>query len=139
MRSSGSEYLDMEIQTTSLEVPLASLIELAVESWRLRRWLSDSAVDKLKAPVRHVARRLEEFLKERAIEALDIMGQPYEPGLAVDVVDVIPDANLPEGPGVIDETVAPIVLWRGAVVKHGQVVTRRGCRTSPSRSSKEVE
>src|SRR5438477_12639906 len=101
-----------------LEVPLASLIELAVESWRLRRWLSDSAADKSKTPVRYVARRLDEFLKEHKIEALDIVGQPYEPGLAVDVVDVIPDANMPEGPGVIDETVAPIVLWRVAVVKH---------------------
>ncbi|MBI3756433.1 MAG: hypothetical protein HY267_00500 [Deltaproteobacteria bacterium] len=112
-------------QAPSLEVPLASLIELAVESWRLRCWLSDSTVDQSKVPVRYVARRLDQFLKEREIEALDLVGQPYEPGLAVDVVDVISDTNLPEGPGVIAETVAPIVLWRGAVVKHGQIVTRR--------------
>ena len=135
MRSSDNKHVNMEQQTPSLEVPLASLIELAVEFWRLRCWLSDSVADKSKAPVRYVARRLDEFLKEREIEALDIVGQPYEPGLAVDIVDMIPDANMPEGPGVIDETVAPIVLWRGAVVKHGQVVTRR--RTADVTSEKQ--
>lgn len=107
------------------DVSIGSLIDLAIDWWRLNRWLSDSEADASMAVVRHVARRLGEFLKGHEIEIMDVTGRPYEAGLAVEVVDMLNDECAPEGMGVIDETVTPIVLWRGTVVKHGQIVTRR--------------
>lgn len=107
----------------TIAVTLSSLAELAVEWWRLDRW-ANGAHDS--APhARHVARRLGKFLSEHGLEVLDITGRAYEPGLAVEVVDAFDDARLPTGSQLIDETVAPIVLLRGTVVRHGQVVIRR--------------
>ena len=106
----------------TLEVPLASLAELAVECWRLERWAGGSEESSPQA--RHAARRLGRFLSEQGFEVLDVTGRPYEPGLAVEVLDAYADATLPSGAKVIDETVSPIVLWRGSVVRHGQVVIK---------------
>lgn len=107
----------------TLNVSLSALAELAVEWWRLERWAGGSEESSPQA--RHAARRLGRFLSEYGLEVLDVTGRLYEPGLAVEVIDAFADAGLPRGTQVVDETVAPVVLYRGAVVRHGQVVIRR--------------
>lgn len=106
----------------TLPVSLSSLAELAVEWWRLGR-RADS--EETSPQARHVARRLGKFLSDLGLEVLDVTGRAYEPGLAVEVLDAFEDERLPAGSEVIDETVAPVVLFRGAVVRHGQVIVRR--------------
>lgn len=101
---------------SELPVTLGSLADLAVEWWRLERW----AVDDSKIVGRHVARRVARFLEEHGIEVVDLTGKPYEAGLAAEVLERIPD----EGETRVEETVSPIVLWKGTVVKQGQVVTK---------------
>jgi len=108
-----------------MEVPLSSLIELAIEHWRLERWLAKLDQEDSIAHGRHVARQLNKFLSERELSVLDLAGQPYEPGLAVEVLDVIHEQEMPDDADVIDETVTPIVMWRGRVVQFGQVIIRR--------------
>ncbi|MDT5261103.1 MAG: hypothetical protein QOC61_107 [Acidobacteriota bacterium] len=107
----------------TIAVTPSSLAELAVEWWRLDRWVR-GAPD-TSPHVRHVARRLGKFLSDHGLEVVDITGRAYEPGLAVEVLDAFDDARLPAGSQLIDETIAPIVLLRGTVVRHGQVVIRR--------------
>jgi len=107
----------------TLNVSLSALAELAVEWWRLERWAGGS--DDSSPQARHAARRLGRFLSGHGLEVLDVTGRPYEPGLAVEVLDAFEDAGLPRGTQVVDETVAPVVLYRGAVVRHGQVIVRR--------------
>jgi hypothetical protein len=107
----------------TLPVTLSSLAELAVEWWRLGR--RAGGTEEASPQTRHVARRLGKFLGDLGLEVLDVTGHAYEPGLAVEVLDAFDDARLPQGSQVIDETVAPVVLFRGAVVRHGQVVVRR--------------
>ena len=101
---------------SALQVGLGSLADLAVEWWRLERW----AVDDEKIVGRHVARRVARFLEENGIEVVDLTGKPYEAGLAAEVLERIPDDGEPR----VEETVSPIVLWKGTVVKQGQVVTK---------------
>jgi hypothetical protein len=112
----------------TLEVPLAALVELAVEWWRLDRWANGPQAEAAPAQARHVARRLGRFLDERGLSVLDLTGRPHDPGLAAEVLDVLPDPGLAPGAGVIAETVSPVVLWRGTVARHGQVVIRRNSR-----------
>jgi len=109
----------------TLEVSLTALAELAVEWWRLERWASGAEASASHA--RHVARRMGRFLSERELSVLDLTGRRYEPGLAVEVLDVVRDAGAgaEQGTEVIDEMVSPIVLWRGTVVRHGQVIVRK--------------
>lgn len=111
---------------STLPIETSRLVNLAVESWRLNRWAFDEAFAKQRAVARHVARELRDFLLQAGIEISDLTNKPYDPGMAVEVVDSISDPNSPQGSVTIEETVAPIVLWRGAVVRHGQVVTRCG-------------
>ena len=110
----------------TIPVSLDALAELAVEWWRLDRWANGAQGEG--AHARHVARRLARFLSEHGLEVLDVAGRAYEPGLAVEVLDAFEDARLPSGAQVIDETVSPVILFRGAVVRHGQVVVRKNSR-----------
>lgn len=115
---------DMEGLPHELSVALSALVELAVDWWRFERWVAADEAREL-AHGRHLSRRLEKFLRERELSVLDVTGMKYEAGLAVEVVDVLTDENLAEETEVVDETIAPIVMWRGAVVKHGQVIIKR--------------
>jgi hypothetical protein len=111
---------------SQLDVPLASLIELAIEGWRLEAWLAAQPPEKVASKLRHVARRLQKFLSERELSALDLTGRRYEPGMSVEVIEALEDASVGDGERLIDEMVAPVILWRGRVVKFGQVVVRQG-------------
>lgn len=99
------------------------MADLAVECWRLERWLRESERPNPHAQL--AARRLRKFLEERELSTLDFAGRRYEPGLAVEVLDVVKGVGEEAGAETVDETVAPVVLWRGRVVRHGQVVLRR--------------
>jgi hypothetical protein len=107
-----------------LQLPVSSLVEIAVQWWRLDRWAAGP--DEARLVARHVARRLSQLLEHQGVEVLDLTGRPYDAGLAVEVVDSIRDPLAPVGHETVDETVSPIVLWRGTVVRQGQVVMRRG-------------
>lgn len=111
-------------KNSKLTVSVAALADVAVEWWRLDRW--SQAQDEGRLVARHVARRLGRFLDEQRVEVLDLTGKPYEAGLAVEVLESQADAAVPAGQEVVGETVSPIVLRKGAVVRHGQVVIRRG-------------
>ena len=111
-----------------LDVPLASLMELAIESWRLDNWLVAQPTEKAVSKVRHVARRLQKFLAEREMTVLDLTGRSYEPGMSVEVLEALEDEHLGRDELVIDEMVEPVVLWRGRVVKFGRIVVRQGGR-----------
>ena len=114
-----------------LDVPLASLIELAVEGWRLDGWLAALPPEKAASKLRHVARRLQKFLSERELSTLDLTGRRYEPGMSVEVLEAVEDKRLGEHERLIDEMVEPVILWRGRVVKYGRVVVRQGGRERP--------
>jgi hypothetical protein len=109
-----------------LDVPLDALVELATESWRLEQWLAGLPPEKVASKLRHVARRLQKFLTERELAALDLTGQKYEAGMAVEVLEVLADGNLHPQQRLIVEMVSPIILWRGRVVRHGQIVVGPG-------------
>lgn len=111
---------------SQLDVPLASLIELAIEGWRLDGWLAAQPPEKVASKLRHVARRLQKFLSERELSTLDLTGRRYEPGMSVEVIEALEDASVGDDERLIDEMVAPVILWRGRVVKFGQVVVRQG-------------
>ncbi|MDB5172633.1 MAG: hypothetical protein JWN51_1406 [Phycisphaerales bacterium] len=108
----------------SLSVPMKGLVGLGVEYWRLSQWLEQNP-SAGSAPARHALRRLDDFLRECELEVRGMDGRPFDPGLAVRVVDTIDDPAMPDGQAVIAETMAPMILWRGQVVKPADVVVKR--------------
>jgi hypothetical protein len=109
-----------------LSVPLASLVNLGVEHWRLSTTLSRVLESAGAGPLRHGLRKIDDFLKQCEIEVRNMTNQPFDAGLAVRVIDTVDDPQLGDGKSVIEETLSPMVLWRGQVVKPADVVTRRG-------------
>ena len=106
----------------NIEVPLAALVDLAVECWRLERLLKMQPNNESSTTLRYSVRRLRRFVQEAGLSTLDLETQRYDPGLAVDVIGVeTAEASFPPDT-VIVETVSPIVTWKGQVVRYGQVV-----------------
>lgn len=117
-----------ETPPDTVSVPLASVVAVAVEHWRLAMSLAGQAGGG-PAAARHAARKLGDFLRDCGVEAAGLDGTPYEAGLAARVIDTVDDPSAPEGQTVIEETLSPVVTWRGQVVREADVVTRRGTRT----------
>ena len=114
----------------TFSIPLADMIQLATEYWRLSTWLSRSAESQPSAaPARHALRKLEQFLTAHSIEARSLDGAPFDPGLAARVIDTIDDPSLPPGTARVEETLTPMVLWRGQVIRPAEIVTRNATRT----------
>jgi hypothetical protein len=105
------------------------LISLAVEYWRLARWLDHAQLPRgVVAQPRHALGKMEEILRNCEIEARSLDGHPFDPGLAVRVVDTLESGELPAGGVFIIETVSPQVLLRGNVIRSAEVVTIRGTK-----------
>ncbi|HEX4125512.1 MAG TPA: hypothetical protein VHY37_12350 [Tepidisphaeraceae bacterium] len=106
----------------------ADIVSLAVEHWRLTTCL-DTAAGNL-GVARHAARRIGDILTRLQIEARSLDGMPFEAGLAAKVVDTIDDPALPAGTNTVDETIAPLVIRAGQVIRPAEVVVRRGAGAS---------
>jgi hypothetical protein len=108
----------------TIDVPLSLLIDMAVEAWRLDRWLARHGQDQSAAGARFASRRMGECVSKLGLETADLTGQMYEPGLALELVGNLDDPTLPRGTVVIDEMTSPMCLWHGRLVRRGQAVTR---------------
>jgi hypothetical protein len=108
------------IETTQ-NVSVEQLITLAIEHWRLSTELADHN----SPAVRYALRKMEAFLKSCEIETRVLDGLPYDTGLAAAVVDKLDDVSPETEPVVIIQTVCPMVLHRGNVVRGAEVVIAR--------------
>lgn len=107
----------------NVSVSFSSLVHLAVEHWRLTRWLQVSGTGAGAGPARHAARKLEDFLRSHELDVQSLDGRIFDPGLAAKVIDSLEDPKVPAGQVIVSETLSPMVLWRGQVVRPAEVVT----------------
>jgi len=121
------------------EIKIESLAELAVDCWRFQRWIGSRGDDDSLTVPKHVVRRLTRFLEEAAVITIDLTGQPFDPGLATEVIDTVKDASLLHDVAVISETVSPIVMWENTAVKHAQVVVRHNPSVCAPNESEDVK
>ena len=78
-------------------------------------------------------RQMKKFLEENNIEIIDYVGQKFDSGYAIDVLGRKSGEALPEEELVIVETVRPIILENGEVIKYGQAFLGIGTsETAPS-------
>jgi len=113
----------------TLDVRISALADLAVELWRLQRWAFASGSEKDRSPARHTVRMLGSFFTELEFELRDLTGQPYDPGLAVEVIDVERESGSLSDSVTVGETLAPIVFWRGRMIRTGRIILRVGAAT----------
>lgn len=94
--------------------------ELAISYWRMEKWLNNTNVER-KMAANSALRSIKRYLEGNKIEVLDLVGQHFDSGLAVDVIN----NDVPEGTDdskiIISETIKPIIMQEGAVIQFGQV------------------
>lgn len=98
-----------------------SIADLAVSYWRLATWVDQVNVERKTAATSSL-RQMKKYLDENGIEFRDYYGQKYDPGFAIDVVGILSGHNLPEEQLVVAETLVPLILQNGEVLKYGQVM-----------------
>ena len=108
--------------------------EVAVAWWRIDKWLENTDVER-KMAVKSSLRTIKSFLHDNDIEVIDLTGQVYENGLAVEVlndIDSIPDEN-----AIIKEMISPIILQSGSVIEFGKVFLTEQKRDTEKLNNKE--
>lgn len=108
-----------------VSVSIEEICALSVEHWRLRKLVDELKDSKLGHGIRLSIGRSGEVLARLGIEIIDLAGRGHDPGMTPEVIEVRADNSLSPGQVVVDETVSPIVMWRGRVVASGQIVVRR--------------
>ena len=98
--------------------------DVALAFWRLEKWVDSINVARKNAATSSL-RLLERFLEENKIEVIDYLGQQYDVGMAIDVIGKDIEANAPEDKLIISETLTPLILTNGEVLKFGQVMLGR--------------
>lgn len=94
--------------------------ELAIAYWRMEKWLNNTNVER-KMAANSALRTIKRYLEVNKIELLDLVGQHYDCGLAVDVVcNYVPEGT-DDSQIIIAETIKPIIMQEGAVIQFGQV------------------
>jgi hypothetical protein len=95
---------------------------LAAETWRLGRRLgrieTGAPDDERLRPLRDSFSRLDDIFAEYRVQIVEHEGQPYNPGLQVEVLH----AREGDGSPIILETIRPTILLDGRVLQQGQVV-----------------
>ena len=90
--------------------------ELAISYWRMEKWLNNTNVER-KMAANSALRSIKRYLEGNKIEVLDLVGQHFDSGLAVDVIN----NDVPEGTDdskiIISETIKPIIMQEGAVIQ----------------------
>lgn len=93
---------------------------VAEQTHRLARALPRLEAVPQAAAVRLAVRKLSRELESAGVQFVELTGQTYDPGFAVDVVECRGDASAAKH--VIAEMVTPIVLWNGVVLRRGEAV-----------------
>lgn len=100
-----------------------SLIDMAIEVWRLEKRLSKAAeslsADQNKAFENSTA-KLKRFLEKNDISFNDYTDQKYNEGLNLDVLSMEKDSSISES--IIKETHEPAVFHKGQLIKKAKVV-----------------
>ncbi len=116
---------------------MADIKSLAVAKWRLQKWLEHTDVPK-KLPAESSLRAIEEYLNENDVTILDLSGQEYDSGLAVDVAFCENEKDRSrKKPCIITEMLSPVIMINGEVAKRGQVVISKPAPKKSSVSRKQ--
>lgn len=96
------------------------LKDLAISYWRMERWVNNINAER-KMAANSALRTIKKYLDSNGIEILDLLGNTYDPGMAVDVINNdVPD-GVDESKIVISEMIKPVIIKDGTVIQFGQV------------------
>ena len=95
--------------------------DIALAYWRIEKWVTETNVERKTAATSSL-RQLKRYLDENGIELKDYLGEKYDSGFAIDVVGRNTDKDLSEDELIVSETLTPLILENGEVLKYGKVM-----------------
>ncbi len=119
------KHISDSVQSNFIELnpTTQSLVEAAVEVWRLEKRVSkisgDLSDDQNKAFENSIT-KLKRFLDKNDITFTDYTDEKYNEGLNLDVLSIDKDKNVAES--IIKETHEPAVFHKGQLIKKAKVV-----------------
>jgi hypothetical protein len=116
---------DQSRQPSIAPISLEGIASVYSEIWRLDQ-LAAELVDRAHAAAaRRIARQLRASLDEAGIEIVDYVGRGYDAGMAPEVIDIQFVKGAEPTADIVSETIEPTLIWRGQVIRRGQIVVRR--------------
>lgn len=110
---------------SELPIALDRACVLSLECWRLSR-IADVLSDSQEGlGIRRAVRSIAAALKSIGIEIVDFGGRAYDSGMAPEVIEVREGDSSVEDRVIVDETIAPTVIWHGQVISAGQIIIKR--------------
>jgi hypothetical protein len=110
---------------TSVAISSDGICTLYSEIWRLEQ-LAETLFDRTQsASARRIARQIRAGIADLDVEIVDYVGRPYDPGMVPEVLDVQLVDGAAGGADVVSETIEPTLVWRGQVLRRGQIVVQR--------------
>jgi hypothetical protein len=110
--------------------PKAVLAELAVESWRFAKEyrrlvlkLDANEQNRFANKLNYFLQRIQFCLAEGGLSLVSLEGQPYEMGIAADVLNL--DEYSPGDDLIIDQMIEPVIMGPDGIVKTGKAMVRR--------------
>ena len=118
------------ITKPSLAALTKSLLDIAVESWRVGR-LFDRLLLKLDAgeqgryrgQFRWFQRQVEDSLTDVGMRIVNVEGHAFDPGMAATPLNI--EEFEPDDPLVVDQMLEPIIMGPDGVVRTGTVTLRK--------------
>ena len=95
--------------------------DVALAYWRLEKWVNDINVERKTAATSSL-RIIKKYLDDNGIVLKDYIGHKYDAGFAIDVIGITTESSIPEEELVVSETLIPLILENGEVLKYGQVM-----------------
>ena len=115
----------MADQKDSIELPRSVIATIALEIWRLWRTVENKETQTNSVNLRYSIRKMKEALEIQGCSFIDLTGEVYDAGMAVDIIDTEGEKKDGVIYLIIKEMVAPIILFRNVLLTHGQVILER--------------
>lgn len=115
-------------EARELEEIRLALAEIASEAWRMERLIGrlihrvdPLEADRFQGQYVWFMRRVDEALERTGVRVVDLTGQPYSMGMAATPINI---ADLDGDDLVVAQTVEPVIMCNGRVLKAGKLLLK---------------
>jgi len=121
----------MKKKSAEIKINKDNLSKLAIEAWRLWRNTEKMENQPGTMNLRYSARKLKEELEAVGITFIDLTGQEYDAGMALDILETEENGTQTANTISIKEMVTPVILWKNTLLCHGTANLLKGPVSSP--------
>ena len=102
---------------------MVTITNLAIEGWKLAKHNPKDVSSRM--AINKFLKHFDVFLTENRVNIVDLTGEAYDPGMAIEVIYTEDPEIKNAQTEIIKEMVRPIIFINNELVKHGQAVTKK--------------